>query len=183
MPKGSAESVMTTHAAGSTTEPASDGTGRHWLANAAHQAFPVDEESHGASGFAACALSDDPQVTAEARDFTRTTLRGWGMGPLTDNAAIIVSELISNALRYGVRGPRGRTLSAHPVWLGLLRRGDLVLCAVSDPGTDIPVVREPDYFAESGRGLHVIDTLSDSWGWTTPDHVGKAVWAVVSRGC
>ncbi len=172
---------MTTHPASSTADTVSDGSGRHWLATAAHHAFPFDEEGAGATGFAACALSGDPQVVADARDFTRSTLLGWGMRPLMDNAAIIVSELLSNALRYGVTGPRGRTLSPHPVWLGLLRRGDAVLCAVSDPGTDVPVVKRPDYFAESGRGLHVIDTLSESWGWTTPDHAGKAVWAVVSK--
>lgn len=173
---------MTTHPA-SPAETASDGSGRHWLATAAHHAFPHDEESGGPTGFAACALSDDPQVAADARDFTRNTLRGWGMGELTDNAAIVVSELLSNAMRYGVTGRRGRTLSPHPVWLGLLRRGDAVMCAVTDPGSEVPVVKEPDYFAESGRGLHVIDTLSDSWGWTTPDHAGKAVWSVLSCGC
>lgn len=171
---------MTTHPASSTVGSGSDGSGRHWLATAAHHAFPADEESPGPTGFAACALSGEPQVAADARHFTRRTLNGWGMSPLLDNAAVVVSELVSNALRYGMTCPRGRDLSPHPVWLGLLRRGDAVLCAVSDPGRDIPVVKEADFFAESGRGLHVIDSLSDSWGWTTPDQAGKAVWAVVT---
>lgn len=170
---------MTTHPVGPPASTVSDGSGKHWLATAAHHAFCADPGSPGATGFAACALNDDPQVTADARDFTRTTLDGWEMGPLVDNAVVVVSELLSNALRYGLTGPRGRTLSPHPVWLGMLRRGSAVLCAVSDPGGNVPVVKEPDYFAESGRGLHVIDTLSESWGWTTPDHAGKAVWAVV----
>jgi hypothetical protein len=42
------------------------------------------------------------------------------------------------------------------------------------------VVKEPDYFAETGRGLHIIDSLSESWGWTPPDRAGKSVWAMVS---
>lgn len=168
---------MSTHPASWTAD---NGSSRHWLATAAHHAFPADEGNSGPTGFAACALSAEPEVTHDARDFTRTTLTGWGMEELLDNAAVVVSELLSNALRYGVTGRLGRTPSPHPVWLGLLRRGDVVLCAVSDPGSEIPVVKEPDYFAESGRGLHVIDMLSESWGWTTPDHAGKAVWAVVS---
>lgn len=168
---------MTTHAACGTDGQAS---GRHWLAAAAHYAFPADEGAAGLSGFAACALSAELHVAHDAREFTRLTLAGWEMAGLLDDACVVISELLSNALRYGVTGPVGRTPSPHPVWLGLLRRGDALLCAVSDPGTAVPVVRTPDYFAESGRGLHVIDMLSDSWGWTPPDHAGKAVWAVVS---
>jgi anti-sigma regulatory factor (Ser/Thr protein kinase) len=150
------------------------------LATAAHHAFPADEEIQGPTGFAACALDEDPQVAADARNFTRRTLSGWGLVVLAEDAAVVVSELVSNALRYGMTCPRGRTLSPHPIWLGLLRRGDSVLCAVSDPGSRVPVLKEPDNLAQSGRGLHVIDTISDSWGWTAPDHAGKAVWAVVS---
>ncbi len=171
---------MTTHPASSTAGAGSGGSGRHWLATAAHHAFPADEDTPGPTGFAACALTSEPQVAGQARSFVRRTLQGWGMSPLVDDAAVVISELVSNALRYGTTCPGGRTLTAHPVWLGLLRRGDAVLCAVSDPGRDVPVVKEPDHFAESGRGLHVIDTLSDSWGWTTPDHAGKAVWAVIT---
>ncbi len=171
---------MTTHPASPSADAGSDGSSRHWLATAAHHAFPAEEESPGPTGFAACALDGDPRVAADARHFTWRTLTGWDMAPLADSAAVVVSELVSNALRYGLTSPRGRSLSPHPIWLGLLRRGDAVLCAVSDPGRDVPVVKEADYFAESGRGLHVIDTLSDSWGWTTPDHAGKAVWAVVT---
>lgn len=170
---------MTTHPVGPSTDAVSDGSGRHWLATAAHHAFCADTEQSGASGFAACGLGDDPHVAADARDFTRSTLDGWGMGRLADSAVLVVSELLSNALRYGLTCTGNRASSPHPVWLGMLRRGDSVLCAVSDPGSSVPVVRQPDFFAESGRGLHVIDNLSESWGWTTPDHAGKAVWAVV----
>ncbi len=165
-----------------TTHPADwavgSGAGKHWLAAAADLAFPPAEHGGGDTGFAACALSADPHVTHAARDFTASTLTGWVMAGVVEDAEVVVSELLSNALRYGVTGRRQTSL--HPVWLGLLRRGNAVLVAVSDPGRDVPVVREPDFFAESGRGLHVIDELSDSWGWTTPDRAGKAVWAVLT---
>jgi hypothetical protein len=57
-----------------------------------------------------------------------------------------------------------------------------VLCAVADPGTTRPRLKEPDYFAESGRGLHVIDALSDAWGCTAPGAGGKTVWAAFHVG-
>lgn len=168
---------MTTHAASWT-----DGQtpSRHWLAAVAHRAFTAEEVAAGPTGFATCALSTEPHVAHDARDFTRSTLGGWGMDPLLDDACVIISELLSNALRYGVGGRAGPVSGQHPFRLGLLRRGRAVLCAVSDPGSDVPVVKEPDYFAESGRGLHVIEILSDDWGWTTPGRDGKTVWAVVS---
>ncbi len=170
---------MTTYPAESAGKAAPDGSGRHWLALAARGAFPLDDSGPEPSGFAACGLAQDPEAACQARQFTRSTLTGWGMPALVDNAAIIVSELLSNALRYGLT-PVQLPVQAHPVWLGLLRRGTTVLCAVCDPGTDVPVLKEPDHLAETGRGLHVIDALSEAWGWTPPDHGGKVVWAAVS---
>lgn len=55
-----------------------------------------------------------------------------------------------------------------------------MLVVVADPGRQVPVLRDPDYLAESGRGLHVINGLSDTWGCTTPTDAGKAVWALFS---
>jgi hypothetical protein len=133
------------------------------------------------TGFAVCALGDDLQTASEARRFTRITLGDWRMTDLTDTVTLVVAELLSNAMRHGLK----RTLADRPVsyrrvWLGLLRRGGGVLCTVSDPSAEVPVVREPDHLAESGRGLHLIDSLSESWGWTTPDAMGKSVWAMVA---
>ncbi len=168
------------HLAGTSSQTASGGSGRHWLALAAYEALLAEGDGREASGFAACGLGGDARTVSEARHFTRSTLSGWGMGALVDDVSVIVSELLSNALRYGLGGGRGDAPDGDRIWLGLLRRGDTVLCAVCDPGPEVPVLREPDHFAESGRGLHVIDSLSDSWGWTTPDGAGKAVWAAVS---
>ncbi len=55
-----------------------------------------------------------------------------------------------------------------------------MLCAVADPSPRPPQPKEPDYLAESGRGLHVIDALSDRWGSTVPTDAGKVVWALFS---
>ncbi|MFI6770430.1 ATP-binding protein [Streptomyces sp. NPDC050355] len=148
----------------------------------------------GPDDFAACALSSSAHTVAEARRFTRATLGNWQLcADVTEDATLVVSELVSNALRHGVRAEeggapaspgapdgRGALARRRPAWLALTRQDDSVLCAVSDAGTHTPVVRPRDPMAESGRGLHLVDRLSEAWGWTPPDPSGKTVWATVS---
>jgi len=111
-----------------------------------------------------------------ARDFAGATLRRWGMADLGNDVGVVVSELLTNALRHALPRPAGFA-TARPIKIGLLHPGPCVLCAVADPSEQVPVVKEPDYFAETGRGLHVIASLSDRWGWTAPSQSGKLVWA------
>ncbi|MFC9880601.1 MULTISPECIES: ATP-binding protein [Streptomyces] len=138
-------------------------------------------------GFAACALSGHARTVPEARRFTRATLEGWRVcAGLADDAVLVVSELVSNALRHGLRGTgAGDEDAAAPVpfcnaWLALTRQETTVLCAVSDAGPGTPVIKPQDALSESGRGLYIVDRLSDSWGWTPPDRSGKTVWATMS---
>ncbi|MFJ6212946.1 ATP-binding protein [Streptomyces sp. NPDC092296] len=141
----------------------------------------ADGPEIGARGFATCALTGNPQATGVARHFARSTLQGWDMPFLIEDVEIIVSEMLSNAIRHGLPTACEQPVRPRLVGLGLLRRGETVLCAVSDPSSEVPVVREPDQLAESGRGLRLIDSLSQSWGWT-PNRCGKSVWATVSAG-
>ena len=116
-----------------------------------------------------------------ARDFTATTLHRWGLGDRCDDIVVVVSELLTNALRYTVPCP-GAVWPRWPVRLGLLQPGPWVLCAVSDPSDEVPVPKEPDWCSESGRGLHVVASLCDEWGCTQPGPRGKVVWAVFTTG-
>jgi hypothetical protein len=52
------------------------------------------------------------------------------------------------------------------------------MCAVADASRAVPVPREPDFLAETGRGLHVIAALSDQWGYTNSGDMGKVIWAL-----
>ncbi len=119
----------------------------------------------------------DARSVGAAREFSLATMRRWGVADRVDDIGIVVSELLTNALRHGVpdtaAAPR-----RWPLRLGLVQPGRYVLCAVADPGRRLPVPKEPDYLAESGRGLHVIGALSDTWGCTTPTGAGKVVWAM-----
>jgi anti-sigma regulatory factor (Ser/Thr protein kinase) len=112
-----------------------------------------------------------------AREFTGQILRGWGLLVLADDAAVIVSELVTNALMHGGSAVNGA--AREDVELILWRRSGQVVCAVTDPGTGAPVLVQPDPFGEAGRGLHVVEALSATWGWTRLGDSRKAVWAAM----
>jgi anti-sigma regulatory factor (Ser/Thr protein kinase) len=115
-----------------------------------------------------------------AREFTVATLQRWGLLRRCDDITIVVSEMLTNALRHTRPGP-GDGQDRPPVRVGLYHRGPWVLCAVADPSQAVPVTRAPATLAETGRGLHIIRALSDEWGYTAPDHAGKVVWAMFAH--
>lgn len=110
-----------------------------------------------------------------ARQATRTTLSAWSLTRFYDDAAIVVSELVTNAIRHGMRHGAEEALR-----LVLVRYSCHLVCMVTDPADAAPTMREPDYITESGRGLHIIEAVSRAWGWTPLLGGGKAVWAAFS---
>jgi anti-sigma regulatory factor (Ser/Thr protein kinase) len=124
---------------------------------------------------AACALGAGAQSGRTARKFTRNTLREWGLASLADDAEAIVGEFVANAVSHAARSAE----SGQPLGLRLLRRTGEVMCAVLDPSDIAPVLRMPDRNEEAGRGLQMVDALSDVWGWSPVTGRGKAVWAIL----
>ena len=121
------------------------------------------------------ALDTELSSVKVARSVTESLLRRWRVMARVDDVTTVVSELVTNALRHG----------APPVpreWMILLRlitNLDTVMCVVADAGNMPPVLREPNYVAETGRGLHVVQSYSRRWGWLPcPSGQGKIVWAV-----
>jgi anti-sigma regulatory factor (Ser/Thr protein kinase) len=128
------------------------------------------------------ALSARPEEARTARHFVRELLTCWGLEPLTDDAEMIVDELVVNAVLHGARA--GRSHGNHGpgltvLRLCMLRRAGEVMLAVIDPGNETPVPRQPDWGGESGRGLQIVGALSHVWGWSPIAGHGKAVWAVL----
>jgi anti-sigma regulatory factor (Ser/Thr protein kinase) len=130
--------------------------------------------------------SDRPLVTVRtlrpgfespmaARNVTKVTLTEWSLGLLYEDAAVIVSELATNAVRHGLGNDPAETLR-----LILIRYRSHFVCIVTDPIDEPPSLQEPDHVAESGRGLHIIDAISRAWGWTPLPGGGKAVWAALA---
>ncbi|ANB07674.1 regulator [Streptomyces ambofaciens] len=134
------------------------------------------------SNAASCALPPRYEAVGEARRFTRKTLDGWDTGDRFDDVCLVVSELVTNALRHALPADTPRHGERHgPVRLHLMRWSDRLVCAVRDPSHDSPVARATDDFsAESGRGLFLVDSFSDSWGWHPLAGTlnGKVVWAL-----
>ena len=130
---------------------------------------------------AACPLGGGAQSGRTARRFTRSTLREWDLVALADDAEAIVGEFVANAVSHAA-GTAVAGSSGQPLGLRLLRRTGEVMCAVLDPSDLAPVLRMPDRNEEAGRGLQMVDALSDVWGWSPVTGRGKAVWAILFCG-
>jgi anti-sigma regulatory factor (Ser/Thr protein kinase) len=111
-------------------------------------------------------LAPNPASVGEARRFTVDTLRGWGRDDLTTSGALLVTELVTNAI-----------LHARTMVRVILERGaDFVRVEVRDGSRVRPAVRNHGLDATTGRGLALVSKLADSWG-VDVDGTGKVVWA------
>ncbi|OKI07298.1 hypothetical protein A6A06_35875 [Streptomyces sp. CB02923] len=144
---------------------------------------PVDPLA--VSGSVSYSLAPRYESVRGARQFTRETLCRWELEEIFDGVALVVSELVTNALRHAVpAGDSGACERPHdggalPARLHLMRWSSRLVCAVRDSSDASPEAEEADGSAESGRGLYLVDSFSDGWGWHplagTPH--GKIVWA------
>ncbi|MQY36245.1 hypothetical protein SRB17_42440 [Streptomyces sp. RB17] len=133
------------------------------------------------SDAASCALPARYEAVREARRFTRGTLDQWDIGDRFDDICLVVSELVTNALRHGLPSEAACAEHAPSVRLHLMRWTERLVCAVRDPSHETPAPRDSDDFsAESGRGLFLVDSFADSWGWHPLAGTlhGKVVWAL-----
>jgi hypothetical protein len=118
-----------------------------------------------------------PSIKA-ARDFTTETLLDWGLRGLVQDATLVVSELVTNALRHGARDGDDRTGRDRPELILWARTGYLV-CVVIDSSAGPPVRVPAGPAREDGRGLQVVQALASRWGWSMLGVHRKAVWAVL----
>jgi anti-sigma regulatory factor (Ser/Thr protein kinase) len=132
-----------------------------------------------------CPLGRGPQSARAARRLTRSTLCEWGLASLAEDAETIVGEFVANAVTHatapgtGSAGLADRKPTAENLGLRLLHRTGEVICAVLDPSDVAPVLKTPSGVEEAGRGLQMVDALSDVWGWSPVTGRGKAVWAIL----
>ncbi|MFI5525881.1 SpoIIE family protein phosphatase [Streptomyces platensis] len=109
-------------------------------------------------------LSPQPQTAGRARQLTRRALHRWGLGSMLDATELMVSEVVTNAVRYASR----------PIALRLLRT-DVLRCEVGDDSPQVPRMRRAQAGDEGGRGLFLVDQLALRWGATMLS-TGKVVW-------
>jgi anti-sigma regulatory factor (Ser/Thr protein kinase) len=125
----------------------------------------------GLEGGPGMALAPEPQSARKAREFVRERLRGLGF-PLdvVSDGATVATELVTNAVIHAPGAP-------CVVVVGVSPRGCRPVIEVHDCSPQPPVPREPDFVAEHGRGLHIVETLC-AGGWEYfPTATGKAVVA------
>jgi len=122
-----------------------------------------------------------PTAVPCARGYTRAILDEWNLAVMADAAELIVSELVTNSVqatadkdgqpRYGEDG-------LPVVHLRLASDRVRFRAEVWDSVPHVPAARQAGPDEEGGRGLALVEALSDRWGWTTvPVWPGKVVWA------
>jgi PAS domain-containing protein/anti-sigma regulatory factor (Ser/Thr protein kinase) len=107
----------------------------------------------------------DPATVAQARSAALGKLTEWGLDDLAFTVELIVSELVTNAIRH----------AGGPIGLRLILGGALV-CEVSDPSNTQPRLRRASPGDEGGRGLFLVAQLSTRWG-SRYGQSGKTIWA------
>ncbi|MFF1396199.1 SpoIIE family protein phosphatase [Streptomyces sp. NPDC058287] len=128
-------------------------------------AFPADS-------VASWQVASDPAEVAGVRALVRERLEDWGLDEAAFVSELAVSELVTNAIRYG----------RPPVSLRLLRDVDRTLiCEVSDGGHTSPHLRNAGDEDEGGRGLFLVAQLTAMWG-TRYERQGKTIWAEIGLG-
>ncbi len=110
-------------------------------------------------------LACEPAVVAEARARASAQLTAWGLEELAFVTELVVSELVTNAIRY----------AEPPVQLRLIRDRTLI-CEVADGSSTAPHLRRARIFDEGGRGLLLVAQLTQRWG-TRQTAAGKTIWA------
>ncbi|MEV0370423.1 SpoIIE family protein phosphatase [Streptomyces sp. NPDC050636] len=113
-------------------------------------------------------LDPKAQTAGQARRLARRALARWGLDELTDQVELLVSEVVTNAVRYAER----------PVTLRLLRT-DVLRCEVGDDVPQLPRLRQARPSDEGGRGLYLVNRMARRWGATRLS-MGKVVWFELS---
>ena len=121
-------------------------------------------------------LATGPAAAAEARRRVRDAIWSWQVPVDLDAALLLTSELVTNAVRHEA-GQR-----AQAVVLAIACSRGRLRVDVHDTSRSLPAVAEVPADAETGRGLLLVETLSDEWGcYRTP--AGKAVYFTLASSC
>ena len=123
-------------------------------------------------------------AAGSARVHVRVALASWGLDDIKDVAEIVVSELVSNAIRAST-APGGAPAYLHgrmlTLQVGLFSDRHTARIEVFDQAPGVPVMRQATPDMETGRGLCLVDTFtSGRWGWQPYPTGGKVVWAMIA---
>ncbi|WP_431961395.1 SpoIIE family protein phosphatase [Actinacidiphila sp. bgisy160] len=110
-------------------------------------------------------LPSDPATVARARHHTTSQLATWGLEETSFTTELLVSELVTNAIRYG----------KPPIQLRLIHNNTALITEVTDTSNTTPHLRRARTYDEGGRGLLLVAQLAQQWG-TRHHPRGKTIW-------
>ncbi|MFD0141027.1 MULTISPECIES: SpoIIE family protein phosphatase [unclassified Streptomyces] len=110
-------------------------------------------------------IEADPAAVGTVREAATAQLRAWGLEELVFTTELVLSELVTNAIRY----------AGGPIEVRIVRAGRLI-CEVSDPSATHPRMRRARLTDEGGRGLYLVAQLATRWG-SRYSRAGKTIWA------
>jgi serine phosphatase RsbU (regulator of sigma subunit) len=114
-------------------------------------------------------LEPEDSAPGQARRLARRTLSRWNLEELGDSVELLVSELVTNAVRH----------TSRPVTLRLLRT-DVLRCEIGDDAPELPRLRRARPTDENGRGLYLVSRMAMRWGAARLS-TGKIVWFEFAR--
>ena len=112
-------------------------------------------------------LEAEPMSAARARDFVRLHLVTHQLPHLVEDVRLVVSELATNAVAH----------AQTPFVVSLSMANGSVLLAIEDQSSAVPIRSAPDVTDMSGRGLMIVELISQEWGIRTDARARKSVWA------
>ena len=135
----------------------------------------VDEEIE-TDIMVAFVLRGDPEQVGIARCLVRAALEYQGLRIYADDAEMVTSELVTNAIQHATAGVNDKVgVTLMRVW-----DGDAVGVVVTDPSPVPPVIRKATNGSEHGRGLRIVEAISVHWSWNL-ENGGKAVYAILAQ--
>jgi anti-sigma regulatory factor (Ser/Thr protein kinase) len=162
------------------------GTGAVWAScGGAHLAHPAEHRSGTGTAFppwpreTGLPLRALATAPACARGHVRSVAREWGLPELAHTAELLVSELVTNAIRASQRLDVRADLPAAPVVrIWVTSDGLSLAIRVWDASSEMPVRRNGAPDETGGRGLMIVEALSKEWGAYQQDG-GKVVWVLI----
>jgi anti-sigma regulatory factor (Ser/Thr protein kinase) len=116
-------------------------------------------------------LASLPDAPSCGRLLVRRYLSAWGIAHMIDEAQLVMSELLTNAVKASAE------FTTIQIRLAVLTGGMSLLIEVRDCNPEPPVLKDASGDNEGGRGLMIVDALCERWGCYHPAHGSKAVWA------
>ncbi len=114
-------------------------------------------------------LPRDRRTPVDARDWLRDFLIERGADAMVEDALLVISELVTNALRHGL---------GEVVVRAAVETDGAVLLSVTDSSDELPALQPADPLRVGGLGLRIVDEVSTTWG-VAPFPGGKTVWATL----